>query len=140
MLRGDQLLQAANKLLERKNMLKQKETARIQKYNQLSLCKRMTLVTAMLLSGGSLATLVPSQAAYAHSNKPNTHHYTGGHKGHSTPTASPKLLIVCQSGNGGQGGSATKKSSGASGGPGGNCMITVPINVFLTIQHNKRHK
>ena len=103
------------------------------KYNQIPLWKRMTLVTAMLFSGGSTAALVPSQAAYANSNRPHTHHQT--RQGHSTRTRSGsiKLLIICKTGNGGKGGSAISKSSGATGGSGGNCIINVPINVFLTI-------
>lgn len=93
----------------------------------------------MLFSGGSFATLVPSQAAYAHNNSPNTHHHTG-RKGDNIQKQSIKLVVVCKAGNGGQGGSATRKSSGATGGSGGNCIITVPINVFVTIQDNEHHK
>ncbi len=125
---------AATKLLERHYMLNLQRTPEVQKYNQLSLWKRMTLVTAILFSGGSLATLVPSQAAYAHSNRSNTSHHAG-HKGRREVT---KLLVVCKAGNGGKGGSATRKSNGAMGGAGGNCIINVPI--FLTIQNNKHQK
>jgi hypothetical protein len=83
--------------------------------------------------------LVPNPAVYAHSSRPSMHHHTG-HKGSSTLTKNIKLLIVCKAGNGGKGGSATRKSSGATGGSGGNCIITVPIKVFLTIQqHNAHH-
>jgi hypothetical protein len=75
-----------------------------------------------------MATLAPSQAAYANSNRPHTHHHS--RQGHSTQTRpeSIKLLIICKTGNGGKGGSATSKSSGATGGSGGNCIINVPIN------------
>jgi hypothetical protein len=125
---------AANKLIERYHMPSQKKTPKIQKYKQLSLWKRMTLVTTILFSGGSFATLVPSQAAYAHSNRSNTSHHTG-HKGRKE---SIKLLVVCKAGNGGKGGSATRKSNGAAGGAGGNCIINVPIS--LTIQNNKHQK
>lgn len=118
-------------------MLKQQQTMGNQAYHRFHLWKQMALITAMLISGGSLATLVPSQAAYAHS-KPNTHHTS--HKGRSTHTKSIKMLIVCQAGNGGQGGSATNKSSGATGGAGGSCNITIPINVFVTIQNNTYQK
>jgi hypothetical protein len=109
-----------------------------QKSFQMPSWKRVTLVAAMLFSGGSLAGFVPSQVAYAHSNGPTTHHHSG-YKERSTQTRSLKLLIVCKAGNGGKGGSATRKSSGATGGSGGNCIITVPIKVFLTIQHNAHH-
>ncbi len=112
-------------------MLNIQKTPKVQKYNQLSLWKRMTLVTALLFSGGSLATLVPGQAAYAHSSRPHTSHDTG-HKGRREAI---KLLFICKAGKGGKGGSATRKGSGAMGGPGGNCIINVPI--FLMIQHNK---
>jgi hypothetical protein len=120
-------------------MLQQQAMRGSQKFVQLALWKRMILVTAMLLPGGSLAMLVPSQSVYAHSTKPSMHHHTG-HKGSSTRTENIKLLIVCKTGNGGKGGSATRKSDGANGGSGGNCIINVPIKVFLTIQHNARHK
>lgn len=115
-------------------MLDLQKTPEVQKYNQLSLWKRMTLVTAILFSGGSLAILVPSQAAYAHSNRQNTSHHTR----HKERKESIKLLFICKAGNGGKGGSATKKSSGAAGGAGGNCIINVPV--FLTIQNNKHQK
>ncbi len=92
-------------------MLKQQVMTASQKYAQLPLWKRMTLVTAILFSGSSLATFVSSQAAYASSNKPNTYNHTG-HKGQSTRTESTKLLIVCKTGNGGKGGSASRKSNG----------------------------
>lgn len=120
-------------------MLKQRKTAESHKYNRFPLWKQMALVIAILFSGGALTTLVPSQAAYAHSNRSNIHHHTG-HKGRNIRKESIKLLIVCQAGNGGQGGAAMKKSSGANGGAGGSCNITVPIKVFLTIQRDKHHK
>lgn len=104
-----------------------------QKYAQLPLWKRMTLVTAILFSGSSLAALAPSQVAFARSGKPNTSHH-GGHKGQSTRTKSIKLIIICKTGNGGKGGSAMKKSSGANGGSGGNCIVSVPITQVVTIQ------
>jgi hypothetical protein len=121
-------------------MLKKQSMIGSQKSFQISSWKRMALVAAMLFSGGSLAGFVPSQMVYAHSNGPTTHRHSG-HKGRSTQTRSLKLLFICKAGNGGKGGSATKKSSGAAGGSGGNCIITVPIKVFLTIQqHNEHHK
>jgi len=120
-------------------MLKQQVMTASQKYAQLPLWKRTTLVTAILFSGSSFATFIPSQAAYASSNKSNTYNHTG-HKGQSTRTESTKLLIVCKTGNGGKGGSASRKSNGANGGTGGNCIVNVPIKVFLTIQHNALHK
>jgi len=120
-------------------MLKQQMMTCSQKYTQLPLWKRMTLVTAILFSGSSLAALVPSQAAFAHSSKPNTSHHTG-HKGQSTRTKTIKLLIVCKAGNGGRGGSATKKSNGASGGSGGSCIVSIPIKQVVTIKTNSHHK
>src|SRR5690349_2047477 len=120
-------------------MLKRQKETRIQKYHRFQIWKQAALIIAMLFSGTSLATLVPSQAAYAHSSRLKTHHYTNN-KGHGSDTKSIRLLIVCHAGNGGQGGSATSKSSGATGGPGGGCNITVPIKVFVKIQHNTGHK
>ena len=107
-------------------MLKQQAMTGSQKYNQLALWKRMTLVTAMLFSGGPLAVLAPSQAAYASSHKPNTHHHIK-HKRLNIREGSEttKLFIICITGNAGQGGSATQESSGANGGSGGNCFINV---------------
>ena len=121
-------------------MLKQQVMTGSQTYNQLPLWKRMTLVTALFFSGGSLAVLPPSQAAYAHSNRSNTHHSIKQEHSTQTRNKSIKLLILCQAGNGGKGGLTTRKSSGAEGGSGGNCNITVPITLFLTIPHNTRHK
>jgi hypothetical protein len=119
-------------------MLQQQKIIASQKYH-LPAWQRMTLVTALLFSGGSLATLVPSQAVYAHNNRSHAHHHTK-HEGSNAHTDPVKVLIVCKTGNGGKGGSATEKSSGATGGAGGNCIINVPIKVFLTIQQNKYHK
>ena len=57
------------------------------------------LIVSMLLPRGSLATLVPSQAAYAQ--------------------MSP---FLCQASNGGNGGLANHGSSGANGSSGGGCV------------------
>ena len=113
-------------------MRKQQEATGGQQYSQFPLSKRVTLITALLCSGGLLTTLVPSQATYAHSSSPSASHHTT----HKEYGESVKLLVVCKAGNGGKGGSATRSSSGAAGGAGGNCIITIPPNVILTIQDN----
>ncbi len=117
-------------------MLNLRKTTGDQKHNQLPLWRRMTVVTAILFSGGSLATLVPSQAVYAHSNRSNTSHHTRDKE----RKENINLLIICKAGNGGKGGSATKKSNGATGGAGGSCNINLPISIFLTNQNNKPQK
>jgi len=57
----------------------------------------------MLLPGGSLAILVPSQAAYADAGWPQT-------------------FFICRAGDGGNGGVANNGSAGAGGAPGGDCV------------------
>ena len=121
---------------DRKNMLKQQGATANQKSNQLPLWKRMTVVTAILFSGGSLATLVPGQAVYAHNNRSNTSHHIRGKE----RKENINLIIRCKAGNGGKGGLSTKKSNGAAGGAGGNCNITIPLNIFLAKQNNKGQK
>jgi hypothetical protein len=73
-----------------------------QEYIQLSVWKRLILIASMLFAG-SLAVLVPSQAAYAQS-------------GWSQP------LFICRAGRGGNGGIADNGSSGANGTSGGDCV------------------
>lgn len=74
-----------------------------QKRAQLSLWKRLILIAGMLLPGGSLAMLVPSQTAYAEA---------------SWPLGS----FICRAGDGGNGGIAINGSNGAVGGSGGSCV------------------
>ena len=122
-------------------MLQQQETASGQKY--LSLWQRMALITAMFFSGGSVVGLAPSQAVYAHSHSSHicsTHRHCRKHKGSNTQKKTIQLLIVCKAGHGGKGGYATRKSNGAYGGAGGNCVINVPITVSLKAPHEPRHK
>jgi hypothetical protein len=64
-------------------------------YARLPLWGRLILVTAMLLSEGSLADISFSRVAHAD----------------------------CIAGNGGNGGKATGRSSGAGGGTGGDCIF-----------------
>ena len=120
-------------------MLQQQETASGQKY--LSLWQRVTLITAMLISGGSVVSLAPSQAVYAHnhsSHMRSTYHQREKQKERNTQKKTIQLLIVCKAGHGGKGGYATKRSNGAYGGAGGNCVINVPITVSLKIPHGPR--
>lgn len=113
-------------------LMQQEMTARIKNF-QIPLWQRLSLVTATLLSGGSLAALAPSQMAYAHRSRSHTRSHARD-IGYSTPTNVIEMLIICEAGNGGTGGSATENSSGAGGGPGGGCAITIPISVALTLQ------
>ncbi len=113
----------------------QQATTDNRKCAQIPWWKRLSLVTAMLLSAGSFTVIGPSQAIYANASRPNTSHHIS-EKVHETI----KLLVVCKAGNGGKGGSAMQKSNGAAGGPGGNCIVNIPIKVFLTIQHPSHHK
>ena len=117
-------------------MLKQQETTGDQKYNQLPLWKRMTVVTAILFSGGSLVTLVPNQVTYAHSSRSDAFHHHK-HDRNKTQRETVNLFITCKSGNGGKGGLAKRKSNGASGGAGGSCNINIPIDIFLEKQNKK---
>lgn len=84
-------------------MLKQQEMVMRQKHVGLCVWKRLILIAGMLLPGGSLAALAPSQAAYAQSGW----------------SQSP---FICRAGNGGNGGIADNRSSGANGGTGGDCV------------------
>ena len=122
-------------------MLQQQKTASGQKY--LSLWQRMTLTIVMLFSGGSVIGLVPSQAVYAHSNNPHmrsTHHHHRKHKQNNKQVKITQINIVCKTGKGGKGGYATKRSNGAFGGAGGNCIINIPITVSLKVPHEQHHK
>ena len=84
-------------------MLKRQVMAGSQKYIQLSGWKRLILIAGMLLPGGSLAALVPSQAAYAEAGWPQS-------------------IFMCRAGDGGNGGVADNASNGAAGAPGGDCV------------------
>ena len=83
-------------------MLKQQAMAGSQKHVRLALWKRLILIAGMLLPGGSLAALVPSQAAYAEASW-------------------PRGFFICRAGDGGPGGIANNASNGAVGGSGGSC-------------------
>jgi hypothetical protein len=83
-------------------MLKQQTMAGRPKCVQLSVWKRLILIAVMLLPGGSLTMLAPSQTAYADS---------GG----------PQNVFICRAGDGGNGGTAINGSNGAAGAPGGDC-------------------
>jgi hypothetical protein len=84
-------------------MLKRQAMAGRQKHVQLALWKRLLLIAGMLLPGGSLAMLAPSQTAYANGSW------------------WPQTVVICRAGNGGNGGVATNGSNGAAGGSGGDC-------------------
>ena len=83
-------------------MLRQQMMTSSQKRVQLSLWKRLILIAGMLLPGGSLAMLVPSQTAYAEASWPSG--------------------FICRAGDGGNGGIAINGSNGADGAPGGDCV------------------
>ena len=85
-------------------MRKRQAMAGRQKHVQLALWKRLLLIASMLLPGGSLAMLAPSQTAYAEAGWPQT-------------------IFICRAGDGGNGGVATNGSNGAAGGSGGDCSF-----------------
>jgi hypothetical protein len=84
-------------------MLKRQAMAGSQKRIQLPLWKRLILIAGISLPGGSLAMLIPSQAAYA-------------------DTSWPRSIFICRAGDGGSGGIANNESNGAAGGAGGSCV------------------
>lgn len=83
-------------------MRKRQAMAGSQKHVQLALWKRLLLIAGMLLPGGSLAMLAPSQTAYAKAGW-------------------PQGFFICRAGDGGNGGIANNQSNGAHGRPGGDC-------------------
>ena len=87
-------------------MRKQQVMAAVSKHVRLPLWKRLMLITALLLSGESLAAVVSSQAAHA-----------------STIT-----YIVCNAGDGGPGGVSSHSTDGGRGGNGGDCLISIDSN------------
>ncbi|HEY4036352.1 MAG TPA: hypothetical protein VGL94_20535 [Ktedonobacteraceae bacterium] len=84
-------------------MRKQQAMTESHKHAELSIWKRLILIVGMLLSGGSLAALVPSQTAYADAGWPQS-------------------VFICRAGDGGNGGAANNESNGAAGGTGGDCV------------------
>jgi len=72
-----------------------------QKHVQLSWWKRLILIASILL-GGSLTTLVPTQAAYA-------------------SVSQPQGPFICRAGSGGNGGVANNGSDGGFGALDGDC-------------------
>ena len=68
-----------------------------QNHNYLTFWQRLILISAVLLSGETLAIINSSQAVHAQ--------------------------IVCHAGNGGNGGNAVGGVAGADGGIGGDCVI-----------------
>src|SRR5579864_5171870 len=115
-------------------MIKQQATTETLKQLQFPLWKRMTLVTALLLSAGPLTVMALTQPAYASASSPHKH----------TPKQPVEqnvvnIVITCSPGKGGNGGKAIEKSTGAVGGNGGNCTVTIPIKVLLTQKNNIEH-
>ncbi len=90
-------------LLARRDVLQQQMAREGQKHVQLSAWKRLLLIAGLFLVGGLLLFLVPSQTVSAQT-------------GRSQPS------FICWAGNGGNGGIATNRSSGANGGAGGDCV------------------
>ena len=115
-------------------MQKQQVITETPKQLRLPLWKRLTLVTALLLSGGPLTVIASTQAAYASPTGPQQHT-----KSKPKEESITTIVIKCIPGKGGNGGKATKKSSGAVGGRGGDCIVTIPIKVLLTEKNNVKH-
>ena len=115
-------------------MKKQQAITETPKQFRLPLWKRLTLVTALFLSGGPLTVIASTQAAYA--SPANTHQHTKSKPKEESITT---IVIKCIPGKGGNGGKADKKSSGAVGGKGGDCIVTIPIKVLLTEKTNVQH-
>jgi hypothetical protein len=112
-------------------MQKQQAITETPKQLRLPLWKRLTLVTALLLSGGPLTVIASTQAAYA--SPTSSHQHTDNKPKEQSVT---NIIIKCIPGKGGKGGEATKKSSGAVGGRGGDCVVTIPIKVLVTEKTN----
>src|SRR5438105_11363194 len=111
-------------------MIKQKAITVDPKRLQLPLWKRLMLVTTLLLSGGPLTVMVSTQAAYA--SPTSSHQHTPSKQKEKKGESLINLVIICEPGNGGKGGKSTQKSSGAVGGKGGDCIVTIPIKLLLT--------
>lgn len=105
-------------------MLKQQTIMKTPKQLHPPLWKRLMLVIALFLSTGPLALMTSTQVAYASTTSPPQ-------PTHSTQKEQSPLniMIVC---NAGKGGNTINKSGGA----GGNCAITIPIEQFLTVASN----
>jgi hypothetical protein len=112
-------------------MIKQQAITGTPKQLQFPWWKRLMLVTALLLSGGPLTVMASTQAA--HASPTSQHQHT-----HSKPKEQDVITIVitCNPGNGGNGVKSIKKSKGAEGGRGGDCVVTIPIKVLLTVKNN----
>lgn len=90
-------------MILRKSMLKQQEIAGSQKYVGLCAWKQLLLIASMLLPGASFVVLIPGQTVYAQIGR-------------------SQAPFVCEANNGGNGGIANHRSSGADGGTGGDCV------------------
>jgi hypothetical protein len=118
-------------------MIKQQTITGDPKQLHLPLWKRLTLVTAILLSGGPLTVIASTQAAYANPSSP--HQHTPSKQKEKKEVSLVNIVVTCKPGNGGKGGKATQKSSGAAGGGGGDCIVTIPIKLLLTEKNNVQH-
>jgi hypothetical protein len=84
-------------------MVKQQGMVGGQRDVEFSVWKQLLLIVSMLLPGGLLVALVPSQTVYAQIGRSQS-------------------SFICWAGNGGNGGVANNRSSGANGGTGGDCV------------------
>jgi uncharacterized membrane protein YgcG len=100
---GEIELMRIKALLARRDILQQQMAREGRKHVELSAWKRLLLIVGMLLLGGLLTVLIPSQTVSAQTGR-SKHHF------------------ICWAGNGGNGGIATNRSSGANGGAGGDCV------------------
>jgi hypothetical protein len=102
--------------------------------------KQLTLATAIFLSTGPFVAITSGQAAYAQVSRHHGHNQSGHTKDKNIVkraelTGTQKrfnllnILVVCTAGDSGDGGVAIGNSSGANGGPGGNCNITIPVYI-----------
>ena len=104
----------------------------------LSLRKRFTLVTALLLAGGPLIAMTSSQAAYAYTRNLDisipagtTRHlqfrFPIWQKNGQLKFTILNLTVVCNGGDSGTAGTALFDSTGATAGTAGSCTLTIPI-------------
>jgi uncharacterized membrane protein YgcG len=100
---GEIELMRIKTLLARRDIFQQQMAREGQKHIELSAWKRLLLIAGMLFLGGLLIALIPSQTVSAQTGR-SKHHF------------------ICWAGNGGNGGVAMNRSSGANGGAGGDCV------------------
>jgi hypothetical protein len=80
--------------------------------------------------------MASTQAAYASPTSQHKHPHNKSEERKPEEQDVVKIVITCVPGNGGKGGKAGKKSNGAGGGKGGDCIVTIPIKVLLTVKND----